>query len=155
MWHMGLAASQHLSSLATAALEIVGAVAQPCSTFCNSVDCYLPGSSVHGILRQEYWSGLSFPSPGDLFNPGTEPGSPALQAESLPSEPLEGGFLIIGPPGKSFLLGLVELLSEFQNRTGSELPKHWQGSGSHPAGVWVWLQGLVPGLPHDSNSFYY
>ena len=30
--------------------------------------------------RQEYWSGLPFPSPGDLPNPGTEPGSPALQA---------------------------------------------------------------------------
>ena len=37
--------------------------------------------------RQEYWSGLSFPSPGDLPNPGIEPGSPALQADALPSEP--------------------------------------------------------------------
>ena len=37
--------------------------------------------------RQEYWSGLPFPSPGDLRNPGIEPGSPALQADALPSEP--------------------------------------------------------------------
>ena len=37
--------------------------------------------------RQEYWSALLFPSPGDLPNPGTEPGFPALQADSLPSEP--------------------------------------------------------------------
>ena len=37
--------------------------------------------------RQEYWSGEPFPSPGDLSDPGTEPRSPALQAESLPSEP--------------------------------------------------------------------
>ena len=37
--------------------------------------------------RQEYWSGLPFPSPGDLPNPGIEPRSPALQAEALPSEP--------------------------------------------------------------------
>ena len=37
--------------------------------------------------RQEYWSGLPFPSPGDLPNPGTEPGCPALQADALPSEP--------------------------------------------------------------------
>ena len=37
--------------------------------------------------RQEYWSGLPFPSPGDLPDPGIEPGSPALQADSLPSEP--------------------------------------------------------------------
>ena len=37
--------------------------------------------------RQEYWSGLPFPSPGDLPGPGTEPGSPVLQADSLLSEP--------------------------------------------------------------------
>ena len=37
--------------------------------------------------RQEYWSGLPFPSPGDLPNPGIEPGSPALQADALSSEP--------------------------------------------------------------------
>ena len=36
--------------------------------------------------RQGYWSGLPFPSPGDLPNPGIEPGSPALQADSLPTE---------------------------------------------------------------------
>ena len=36
---------------------------------------------------QEYWSGLPFPSPGDLHDPGVEPGSPALQADSLPFEP--------------------------------------------------------------------
>ena len=41
--------------------------------------------------RQDYWSGLPFPSPVDLPNPGIEPGSPAQQADALPSE----------PPGKS------------------------------------------------------
>ena len=40
-----------------------------------------------GFSRQGYWSGLPFPSPGDLLNPGIEPGSPALQADSLLSEP--------------------------------------------------------------------
>ena len=39
-----------------------------------------------GFSRQEYWSGLPFPSPGDLPNPGIEPGSPALQADSLLTE---------------------------------------------------------------------
>ena len=39
-----------------------------------------------GFSRQEYWSGLPFPSPGDLPDPGMEPGSPALQADSLPAE---------------------------------------------------------------------
>ena len=37
--------------------------------------------------RQEYWSGLPFPSPGDLPDPGIKPGSPALQADALPSKP--------------------------------------------------------------------
>ena len=44
-----------------------------------------------GFSRQEYWSGLPFPSPGDLPDPGIEPGSPAFQADTLTSE----------PPGKS------------------------------------------------------
>ena len=39
------------------------------------------------FFRQEYWSGLSVPSPGGLPDPRTEPASPALQADSLPSEP--------------------------------------------------------------------
>ena len=40
-----------------------------------------------GCSRQEYWSGVPFPSPGDLHDPGIEPGSPALQGDALPSEP--------------------------------------------------------------------
>ena len=42
-----------------------------------------------GFSRQEYWSGLPFPSPGHLPDPGIEPRSPALQADSLPTEPPE------------------------------------------------------------------
>ena len=38
-------------------------------------------------MRPEYWSGLPFPSPGDLPNPGIKPSSPALQVDSLPAEP--------------------------------------------------------------------
>ena len=41
-----------------------------------------------GFSRQEYWSGLPFPSPRDLPNPGIELTSPALQTDSLPSEPI-------------------------------------------------------------------
>jgi len=50
-------------------------VAQLCPTLWDPIDCSLPGSSVYG---QEYWSGLPFPSPGDLPDPGIEFGSPAL-----------------------------------------------------------------------------
>ena len=53
-------------------------VAQLCLTLCNLIDCSLPGSSVHGFSRQEYWSGLPCPPPGDLPNPGIELVSPAL-----------------------------------------------------------------------------
>ena len=63
-------------------------VAQSCPTLYNSMDCSPPGSSVHGILQARYWSGLPFPFPGDLPNPRIELRSPALQADSLPSEPL-------------------------------------------------------------------
>ena len=52
----------------------------------NPIDCSPPGSSVREVL-QEYWSGLAFPSPGDLPDPGIKPRSPALQADALPSEP--------------------------------------------------------------------
>ena len=52
-----------------------------------TVACQAPLSME--FSREEYWSGLPFPSPGDLPNPGIEPRSPALQADSLPSEPSE------------------------------------------------------------------
>ena len=43
-----------------------------------------------GFFRQEYWSGLPFPSPGDLPDPGIEPRSPALQTDALTSQPRLG-----------------------------------------------------------------
>ena len=61
-------------------------VVQLCPTLCDRMDSNPPGSSVHGFLRQEYWSELPCPPPGDLPNPGIKPGSPALQADSLPAE---------------------------------------------------------------------
>ena len=68
---------------------------QLCPTLCNPMDCSLPGSSVHGFPRQEYWNGLPFPSPGDLPDPGIEPASPMASA-------LAGGFFTIESPGKPF-----------------------------------------------------
>ena len=52
-----------------------------------TVACQAP--QFMGFSRQEYWSGLPFPPAGDLSNPGTGPGSPAFQVDSLPSEPPE------------------------------------------------------------------
>ena len=61
--------------------------AQLCPTLWGFLNCSLPGYLSTGFGRQEYWTGLPFPSTGDLPDPGIEPGSQALQADSLPSEP--------------------------------------------------------------------
>ena len=68
----------------------------PCAMLClvtqlhptlyNPMDYSLSGTSVHGFSRQENWSGLPCPPPGDLPNPGIKQGYPALQVDSLPVE---------------------------------------------------------------------
>ena len=63
--------------------------------------------------RQEYWSGLPFPSPGDLPNPGIKPGSPLLQADTLPSE----------PPGKPRVQGGTQAKSRGEGMSGKEKRK--------------------------------
>ena len=65
-------------------------VTQSCPTLCDSVDSSPPGSPSIGFSRKEYCSGLPFPSPGDLPDPGIKPRSPALQADALNSEPPGG-----------------------------------------------------------------
>ena len=55
--------------------------------FATSWSVAYQGPPSMGFSRQEYWSGLPFPSPGDLPDPGIEPGSSALQVDMLPSEP--------------------------------------------------------------------
>ena len=57
-------------------------VAQLCPTLWDPMDY-----RVHGILQARILEGVAFPSSGDLLNPGIEPRSPALQADSLPAEP--------------------------------------------------------------------
>ena len=67
-----------------------GLIAKSCLTLVSPMDCSLPGSSPMGFSRQEYWSGLPFPSLGNLPDPGREPVSPvslALWVDSLPAEP--------------------------------------------------------------------
>ena len=63
-------------------------VTQSCLTLFDRVDCSPPGSSVDGILQLRVLEWVSFPSPGDLPDPGMELRSPALQADSLLSEPV-------------------------------------------------------------------
>ena len=67
-------------------MDHVGLAAKLCPTLATpwTVACQTAQSVV--FSRQEYWSGLPFPSPGDLPDPGIEPQSPALQADSLLTE---------------------------------------------------------------------
>ena len=51
-------------------------VVQSCPTLCFPMDCSPTGNSIHGIFQARYWSGLPFPSPGDLPDPRIEPRSP-------------------------------------------------------------------------------
>ena len=68
-----------------------------------------------GFSRQEHWSGLPVPSPGDVPHPGIEPRSPVLQANALPSEP--AGKLWISP-GKNTGVGSHTLLQEIFSTQG-------------------------------------
>ena len=86
-----LSRERELGSIKIMKKESESEVAQSCRTLCESMDCSYQAPLSMGFSRQEYWSGLPLPSPGDLPNPGVKPGSPALQADALPSE----------PPGKS------------------------------------------------------
>ena len=72
-------------------LFLLWSAAQSCPTLCDHMDYSRPGSFVHGIPRQEYWSGLLFPT-GDLPNSGIEPVSLVPQA-------LVGSLPLV-PPGK-------------------------------------------------------
>ena len=59
-------------------------VTQPCPALCNPMAVVHRAPLSMGFSRQEYWSGLPFPSPGDLPDPGIVPGSSVLQVGSLP-----------------------------------------------------------------------
>ena len=119
------------------------------------VACQAPSSME--FSRQEYWRGLPFPSPGDLSDPGIKPGSPTLQADSLPSE----------PPGKPDFLKwktlylwvkcLVPELFLDTNR-GAAVPlilANWSG-GEATVGLrflfgWSWV-GVISGMSGEVGS---
>ena len=99
-------------------VPVKGKAAQLCPALYRPVDY-----TVHGFSRPEYWSGQPFPSLGDIPNPGIDPSSPALQADSLPAEPqgkhgvlmgarqklMQGGGTL--PMGHPFIVSLRKLKS--------------------------------------------
>ena len=120
---------------------------QSCLTLCNLVDCraYQAPLSVR-FCRQEYWSGVPCPPPGDLPNPRIEPRSPTLQADSLQSE----------PPGKPMNAGVAYPFSR-----GSSRPRNWTRVSCIPGGFFTsWATRKVHSSPNHgsvrrvSNSVY-
>ena len=102
-----------------------------------------------GFSRQEYWSGLPCPSPGDLPDPGMEPRSPTLQADSLTSEP-PGKPTYLLPQGKSLQLSMATL--------GFGLPQ-WLSGKESPAmqetlETWVWSLGQEDPLEKEMATHY-
>ena len=97
-----------------------------------------------GFSRQEYWSGLPCPPPGHLPDPGIEPGSPALQADSLPSE----------PPGRPKNTGMCNLSLLQGNFSTSELNRglfHCFPGGSEVKAS-AWNAGDLGSIPGSGRS---
>ena len=69
-----------------------------------------------GFSRQEYWSGLPFPSPGDLPDSGVKPRSPALQADVLISEPPGKPPKIIKLEDKNFQTTIIKYVHQFKGK---------------------------------------
>ena len=99
-----------------------------------------------GFSGQQYWSGLSLPSPGDLPDPGIELGSPALQADSLPSEP-SGKPNLIWIPFISFSCFIV------LSRTSSDILNK-SGKNVHPC-LFLNLRGKPVFLQYDVSCNFF
>ena len=97
-----------------------------------------------GSSRQECWSGLPFSSLGDLPDPGIEPGSPALQADTLSSEPPDGGIL----RGRLFL-DFPVVMYRYESWTRKK-PEHGRIDAFE---LWCWRRLLtVPWMQGDPTS---
>ena len=101
-----------------------------------------------GFSRQEYWSGLPFPSPGNLPNPGIKPGSPTFQADALSSEPpgkLEVGFIIWSQVTADKFLNAPQgtILDPLKSTLRNKIAKWNVNSPSSPLGKVMALQVVL------------
>ena len=88
LWNSEFKGMQHETwyvqeSSARSLRSLCASVTQSCPTLCDPWTVAHQAPLSMGFSRQEYWSGLPLPTPGDLPEPGIEPRSPALQADSL------------------------------------------------------------------------
>ena len=99
------------------------------SDSCDPVDSSPPGFSIHRILQTRILEWVAFPSPGDLPDPRIKPRSPALQMDSLPSEPPIYVYIIIFtyvPQGHKILLDLQLVFRKYLNDRCNFIHKyHW------------------------------
>ena len=117
--------------------------------FCNSMDCSPPGFSM-GFPKQEYWSGLPFPPPGDLPNPGIKPACPALAGRFSTLSRQESLNVVLGGPVNSSCSHQLPVgLRLFPPDCIVSVPpglRNWSGSPC-PAQCrqewWVWHLGTV------------
>ena len=114
-------------------------VAQSCLIFVTPQTVAHQAALSVGFSRQEYWSGLPFPSPGDLPDPGIKPRSPTLQADSLPSE-------LPGKPNEMDAIPIISIVCG--GRRITERWIHVSKSTQPRLG-----QGLNPGSPVSQSMF--
>ena len=109
------------------------------------MDCSLPSSSVHGIFQTRIleWVAISFSGVFSLL--GTEPGSPAVQTDSLPTE-------LLGKSQKSFSRVQLFVTSWTIQSMEFTRPEYWSGQ-PFPSQETFPTQGLNPGLPHYRQIF--
>ena len=115
-------------------------VAQLCPTLWDPMDC-------RGFSRQEYWSGLPCPPPGNLPDPGIGPRSPTLQADSLPSKP-SGSLLLLSRFSHVRLLATPWTAAhQAPLSLGFSRQEHWSGlplpSPMHESEKWKWSRSVL------------
>ena len=120
-------------------------VSQSCPTLCDPTDHSPPGSSIHGILRQEHWSRLPFPSPGHLPNLGIKSGAPTLQAGSLQSESQKRALYI------SFFENHHNKLMTFCSLSEYRFPSQHHDLTSNPLTSLIWNSWSTS--PWNAGSF--
>ena len=127
-------------------------VTQSCPTFLTPWTVAYQAPLSIGFSRQDYWSGLPFPSPGDLPNPGIEPMSPALQTGTLPSEP-PGKLreVVKNPPAKAGDRGGTCSISGLGRslRVGNSnlLQYSCLGNPMHRGAWWTTVHGVAQSRP--------
>ena len=131
-------------------MVVVGSlVAKSCPTLATPWTVACQGPLSMGFSRQEYWSGLLFPSPEDLPDPGIEPRSPALQANSLPTElwgkPWCEMLGWMKPKLESRLPGKISVISDMQMT-----PPLWQKAKRNWRASWWKWKSKVKKLAYSS-----